>query len=268
VVAIGGGERHMNLRSVAWLMYAELRKNLLMMLRYPLQPLCGIAVLLALFGAVALGVAHAPSLQLFEGGDSRVLVASFVCWVVAVGAIGHVPGELEDDIKAGLLEPVFLGRHPVALVLLVRALAGSTLGVLFCFGMLAGLAAWFGAGVRLGPSAVLGLVLLEVSLGGIGLALAGIVILCKRAAGIAPLVQLGLAVLIARGVTTTASDTLLQFPVASAIELFARALFGSPLSAMAIVAAAAWSLCSLVAGMGVLGLCVRRARHAGSLAHY
>lgn len=258
----------MSLVPVAWLLVAEVRKNLLLAVRYPLQPLCGIVVLLGLFGAVALGVAHTPSLRLFEGGDSRVLVASFVCWVVAVGAIGHVPGELEDDIKAGLLEPVFLSRYPVALVLLTRALAGSTLGVLVCFGLLAGLAAWSGAGVRLGWSAVFALVLLELGLGGIGLAMAGIVVLFKRAAGIAPLVQLGLAVLIARGVSTAASDTMLRFPVASAIETFARALFGTPLPGMAMVAATAWALATLAAGWAALALCIRQARHAGSLAHY
>lgn len=258
----------MSLPLVAALLVAEVRKNLLLAVRYPLQPLCGIVVLLGLFGAVGLGVAHAPSLRLFEGGDSRVLVASFVCWVVAVGAIGHVPGELEDDIKAGLLEPVFLSRHPVPLVLLARALAGSTLGVLFCFGMLAALAAWSGAGVRLGGTAVLALVLLELALGGIGLAMAGIVVLFKRAGGIAPLVQLGLAVLIARGVSTAASDTMLRLPIASAIEVFARALFGTPLSGMAIVVATAWALATLAAGWAALALCIRRARHAGSLAHY
>jgi len=258
----------MSLHPVAWLLVAEVRKNLLLTVRYPLQPLCGIAVLLGIFAAVALGAARMPSLELFEGGDNRVLVASFVCWMVATGAIGHVPGELEDDIKAGLLEPVFLSRHPVAVVLLTRALAGSTLGVLFCFGMLAGLAAWSGAGVRLGCSAVLALVLLELAMGGIGLAMVGIVILCKRASGFAPLVQLGLAVLIARSVSTAASDTMLRFPIASAIEVFARTLFGTPLPAMAIAAATAWALAVLGAGWLALVLCVRQARDTGSLAHY
>ncbi|GGZ00817.1 hypothetical protein ACFFTM_09425 [Pseudoduganella plicata] len=258
----------MSLSSFAWLLAAELRKNLLLTLRYPLQPLCGVLILLGLFGAIGLGLAHAPSVDLFEGGDSRVLVASFVCWVVAVGAIGHVPGELEDDIKAGLLEPVFLSRYPVAVLLLARALSGSAVGVLVCFAMLAGLAAWSGADLRLGGSVVLALVLLELALGGIGLAMAGIVILFKRAAGVAPLVQLGLAVLIARGVSTTASDTMLRYPLVSAIETFARSLFGTPLSGMALTAAAAWSLAILATGMAALALCIRRARAIGSLAHY
>ena len=257
----------MRMPSLAWLLYAELRKHLLMTLRYPLQPLCGIVLLLGLFCAIALGRAHVPSLALFEGGDTRVLVASFVCWVVAVGAIGHVPGELEDDIKAGLLEPVFLSRHAVSVVLLARALAGSALGVLVCFSVLTGLAAWTNALVRVGWSAILAFVLLELALGGIGLAMAGMVILCKRAAGIAPLVQLVLAVLVARGVATAASDAMLHYPIASAIELFARALFGTPLSGGAIVAAMAWSLASLGTGWLVLALCAGHARHTGSLAH-
>lgn len=258
----------MNLPPLAWLLAAELRKNLLLTVRYPLQPLCGVLIVLGLFGGIGLGLAHAPSVNVFEGGDSRVLVASFVCWVVAVGAIGHVPGELEDDIRTGLLEPVFLSRYPVAELLLARALAGSAVGVLVCFAMLAGLAAWSGAGLRLGWSVVPALVLLELALGGIGLAMAGIVILFKRAAGVAPLVQLGLAVLIARGVSTTASDAMLHYPLGSAIEIFARTLFGTPLPTTALMAAAAWAFASLAAGMAALALCIRRARATGSLAHY
>lgn len=258
----------MRARLLAWLLYAEVRRNLLMTLRYPLQPLCGMLLLAVLFGATALGQAQLPGLELFEGGERRVLAASFACWVVAVGAIGHVPGELEDDIKAGLLEPIFLSRHPVSLILLTRGLAGSLLGMLVCLVLLAGLAAWAGAGLRLGTATVLGLVLLELSLGGIGLALSGLVILFKRAAGLAPLLQLGLAVLIARGIATTVSDAMLQYPIASAIEVFARASFGTPLSALAACVATGWAVLSLLAGLLVLTVCIHRARHAGSLAHY
>lgn len=250
------------------LLVAETRKNLLVMLRYPLQPVMGALVLAAMFGAISFGIARYPMLDLFDGGDQRVLVASFFCWAIAMGAVGHIAGELEEDIKTGLLEPLFLSRHPPAAVILVRSLASSCSGLLVSFATLAALVWYTGAPLHLGVSTLLALVLLDLSLSSIGLVVAGIVILFKRAASIAPLFYLGFGVLVARQISLQPDDRLFSYPVSASVELFTRTLFGASIPLSGLLCALAWAALSLACGIALLRLCIGRARRMGTLSHY
>lgn len=250
------------------LLFAETRKNLLVMVRYPLQPIMGLLILAVVFGAISFGIARYPTLGLFEGGDQRVVVASFFCWVIAMGAVGHIAAELEEDVKTGLLEPLFLSRHPATLVILVRSLASSGSGLLLSFATLAILDWQTGAPLHLGFSTLLALVLLDLSLSSIGLIMAGIVILFKRAASIAPLFYLGFGALVAQQISLRPDDELFRYPISSPVELFTRTLFGTdiPLSGWSYVLA--WAVLSLACGIAVLRLCIGRARRMGTLSHY
>lgn len=250
------------------LLLAETRKNLLLMLRYPLQPIMGLLIMVAVFGAISFGIARYPMLDLFDGGDKRVLVASFFCWVIAMGAVGHIAAELEEDIKTGLLEPVFLSRYSPWAVILVRSLASSGSGLLLSFATLALLAWYTAAPLHLGVSTLLALILLDVSLSSIGLVMAGIVILFKRAASIAPLFYLGFGVLIARQISLQPDDALFLYPISSSVELFTRTLFGSGIPLSGLLCALTWAGLSLVCGIAVLRLCIGRARRMGTLSHY
>jgi len=250
------------------LLLAETRKNLLVTLRYPLQPVMGLVILAGVFGAISFGMARYPMLDLFDGGDQRVLVASFFCWVIAIGAVGHIAAELEEDIKTGLLEPIFLSRHPAPAVILVRSLASSGSGLLLSFAILASLVWYTDAPLQLDVSTLLALILLDISLSGIGLLMAGIVILFKRAASIAPLFYLGFGVLIARQVSLQPKDELFFYPISSSVELFTRTLFGSDIPLSALSYALAWAALTLACGIVVLRLCIDRARQTGTLSHY
>lgn len=250
------------------LLFAETRKNLLVMVRYPLQPIMGLLILLIMFGAVSFGMTRYPTLDLFDGGDQRVLVASFFCWVIAMGAVGHIAAELEEDIKTGLLEPVFLSRHPASAVILVRSLASSGSGLLLSFAAL-GILVWYtGAPLHLGISTLLALIVLDVSLSSIGLVMAGIVILFKRAASIAPLFYLGFGVLIAQQISLRPNDKLFLYPVSSSVELFTRTLFGADIPVSGLSCALGWSVLTLAFGVVLLRLCIGRARRMGTLSHY
>jgi hypothetical protein len=258
----------MNTIGLHHLLFAETRKNLLVMLRYPLQPIMGLLILAVVFGAISFGIAKYPALDLFDGGDKRVVVASFFCWVIAMGSVGHIAAELEEDIKTGLLEPIFLSRYPVSAVILVRSLASSGSGLLVSFATL-GILVWYTAApLHLGVSTLLALILLDVSLSSIGLVMAGIVILFKRAASIAPLFYLGFGVLIAKQISLQPNDKLFLYPISSLVELFTRTLFGSDIPLSGLLCALAWAVISLACGIALLGLCIGRARRMGTLSHY
>jgi hypothetical protein len=250
------------------LLVAETRKNLLVLLRYPLQPIIGIGIMLLIFVAISFGIEKYPTLELFNGGDQRVLVASFFCWIVAMGAVGHIAAELEEDIKTGVFEPIFLSRYPASAVILVRSLSSSVSGLLVSFATLSVMVWYTGASLELSASSLLALVLLDLSLSGIGLVMAGIVVLFKRAASIAPLFYLGFGVLIARQISLEPDDRLFLYPVSSAVELFTRTLFGSDIPLQSMLHALAWALVTLACGVVVLGICIDRARRNASLSHY
>jgi hypothetical protein len=250
------------------LLLAETRKNLLLLLRYPLQPLVGILITVLLFVGMSFGIEHYVALALFDGGNQGVLVASFFCWIVAMGAVGHIAAELEEDIKIGVFEPIFLSRYPASAVILVRSLSSSISGLLMSFATLYVMVWYTGASLELSISSLLALVLLDVALSGIGLIMAGIVVLFKRAASIAPLLYLGFGVLIARQISLEPDDNLFLYPVSSALELFPRTLFGSEIPLPSVFHALAWALVTLACGVVVLGMCIDAARRKGSLSYY
>jgi ABC-2 type transport system permease protein len=250
------------------LFVAEIRKNLLIWLRYPLQPIAGLLVLFAMFFGLSFGLSKLPGLGAFSNGDPRVVVASFFCWVCAMGAIGHIASELEEDAKMGVLEALFLSRMRACQVILVRSLASSISGLALSFGVLWLLSWYSGAGLALGLDAVLALVLLDLALSGLGLVMAGLSIVFKRVSTLAPLLYLAGATLLASTISLAPSDERLRYPLVSAVEVFSRTVFGTGVSATAVALAAGWAVVTLFACAGLLELCTGYARRRGSLSHY
>jgi ABC-2 type transport system permease protein len=256
------------LASTSGLFFAEVRKNLLVWLRYPLQPAAGLLALFAMFFAFSFGLSKVPGLEVFSKGDPRVVVATFFCWVCAMGAIGHIASELEEDAKIGVLETLFLSRLRACEVILVRSLASSMSGLALSFAVLWLLSWYSGARLVLGLDAVLALVLLDLALSGLGLVMAGLSILFKRVSALAPLLYLAAGTLLASTISLVPSDERLRYPVISAVEVFSRTVFDTGLSWTAVTIAAGWAVITLFACAGFLQLCTAQARRRGSLAHY
>lgn len=256
------------LASASGLFLAEVRKNFLVWLRYPLQPVSGLLLLFAMFYALSFGVSQLPELRMFSQGDPRVVVASFFCWVCAMGAIGHIANELEEDAKIGVLEPLFLSRLRACEIILVRSLASSSSGLALSFAVLWLLSWYSGAKLALGGEALLALVLLDLSLSGLGLIMAGLSIVFKRISSLSPLVYLGAGTLLASAVSLAPSDQRLHYPVVSAVEVFSRTLFDTGVAWNAVALAAGWAVLTLLACAAFLEWCTGHARRRGSLAHY
>jgi ABC-2 type transport system permease protein len=256
------------LRSTCGLFFAEMRKNLLVWLRYPLQPVSGLLLLFAMFYALSFGLAKLPGLDLFAKGDPRVVVASFFCWVCAMGAIGHIAGELEEDAKIGVLEPLFLSRLRACEIILVRSLASSSSGLALSFAVLWLLSWYSGARLALGADAILALILLDLALSGLGLVMAGLSIVFKRISSLSPLLYLAAGTLLASAVSLVPSDERLRYPVVSAVEVFSRTVFDTGVTWHAVAAAAGWAVLTLLACAAFLEWCTGYARRRGSLSHY
>lgn len=256
------------LAGTSGLFCAEIRKNFLVWLRYPVQPVGGLLMLFALFFGLSFGLGRLPELDLFSNGDPRVVVASFFCWVCALGAIGHIAGELEEDAKIGVLEPLFLSRLRACDIILVRSLASSSAGLALSFAVLWLLSWYSGAGLALGVDALFALILLDLALSGLGLVMAGLCVVFKRISALGPLLYLAAGTLLASTVSLVPSDERLRYPVISAVEVFARTVFDTGVSWSALSVAAGWAVITLVLCAAFLEWCSDYARRRGSLAHY
>jgi ABC-2 type transport system permease protein len=256
------------LATTSGLFFAEVRKNFLVWLRYPLQPAAGLLALFAMFFLLSYGLSKLPGVEVFSNGDPRVVVATFFCWVCAMGAIGHIASELEEDAKIGVLEALFLSRLRSCEVILVRSLASSLSGLALSFAVLWLLSWYSGAGLALGFDAVLALVLLDLALSALGLVMAGLAIVFKRVSSLGPLLYLAAGTLLASMVSLVPADERLRYPVVSAVEVFSRTVFDTGLSWQAVAIAAAWAVATLFACAVFLEWCTGYARRRGSLAHY
>jgi ABC-2 type transport system permease protein len=256
------------LASTSGLFFAEVRKNLLVWLRYPLQPAAGLLALFAMFFALSFGLRKLPGLEVFSHGDPRVIVASFFCWVCAMGSIGHIASELEEDAKIGVLETLFLSRLRSCEIILVRSLASSVSGLALSFAVLWLLSWYSGAGLALGLDAILALVLLDLALSGLGLVMAGLSIVFKRVSSLAPLLYLAAGTLLASTISLVPSDQRLRYPVVSAVEVFSRTVFDTGLPWPLVAVAAGWAVVTLLACAVFLECCTGYARRRGSLSHY
>jgi ABC-type polysaccharide/polyol phosphate export permease len=174
---------------------------------------------------------------------------------------------LEEDIKANMLEPLFLARWPVHLLLLARSLAHSISSLCLSFLLLALLAWIAGAELHVGLRALAALLLLNLTLSGLGLFMAGLVIVYKRVSLLTSISYLACGTAVAAAIAPRPDDTRVPYPVLSAVELFSRSVFGGDIPAALWLSAVAWSVLLLAAGTYALHRYAQCARHDGSLAH-
>jgi ABC-2 type transport system permease protein len=256
------------LATTSGLFVAEVRKNFLVWMRYPLQPAAGLLALFAMFFLLSFGLGKLPGVEVFANADPRVIVATFFCWVCAMGAIGHIASELEEDAKIGVLEALFLSRLRSCEIILVRSLASSLSGLALSFAVLWLLSWYSDAGLALGFDAVLALVLLDLALSGLGLVMAGLFIVFKRVSALGPLLYLAAGTWLASTISLVPSDERLRYPVVSAVEVFSRTVFDTGLAWPALALAVAWAIATLLACAVFLEWCTGYARRRGSLSHY
>lgn len=252
--------------AVLRLLMAEWKKGFLTWVRYPIQPIIGLAFVFGLFAALSYGVKAMPALGLFEGGTNEMVV-SFFCWVVAMGAIGHVADEIEEDAKRGLLENIFTSRLKASTIVAVRSLSSSIGGLVLSMISLQIFAWYSGASLNIGPAAIAALVVLDIALSGVGMVMAGLGVVTKRVSSVAPMVYLSFGLLIATTISPEPKDERMYYPVLSAVELFSRVLFGHDVELPQVMIAVAWAVVVLVLGLRTFDAMANIARDKGTLAH-
>lgn len=267
--------------NVATLFWAELKREFILLFRYPFELVSRLVwnlgfALMIYFGFGAIGGAGASSLPGFQEGQMGRLIGLLITYI-AINGLGNAVELLSAEVQTGTLEQAALSPPPLVLIVLLRDLA-SYVEMLARFSLVL-LIATLITGVRFtidAPSLALLLTLMYLGTEGLGLILGGAALLYKRVATLAQLAVMmvfGLAILPLESLPRWMSVFVENFPFTKALVLIqAHAVHGVPLSKLA----ADGSLLSLAINtavflsLGIVGFAIaeRKARDWGTLNQY
>jgi ABC-2 type transport system permease protein len=159
---------------------AELRRYLIVMLRYPIESLAGIVLSTLIFVGLFLGGKYVSGPAGSFGQSAPALMIGYFAWLVLVSGLGYLAGEIESDAKTGVLEAVFAATHSPVTLFLARGLAASALSVATSAIVCVLVALLLGQRFRVPASILLPMFTLLVTAVGLGMAAGGIALLVKR----------------------------------------------------------------------------------------
>lgn len=247
----------------------EMVKALRLYMRYPLETLIGLAFLVAIFVAIAAGANLASGTgPAGFGTTSDGVVVGYLCWAIAVGATSSMGSELEEEARAGVLEPIFLSGYSMVKVLVARSVGSSIAGLPAVIVLVLLLGIVSGKHQVLDPAIVPPLLLLELCATGVGLMLASGALVFKRIRLLLVAMQVAVIFLIMLPASAD-GEWLRVLPISTQVQALRVTVHdGAPigLGAMAIVVANA--AVYFLAGAALLHAASRRVRRRGQLAHH
>lgn len=248
---------------------AVFRKQLLLLIRYPvntLSQLFGLYVFFVLlfYGGQAVGgAAFSESL----GG----LVVGFFLFTMSVVAYGGLSWDVTREAQWGTLEQLFMSPHGFGRVFAVKVLVNVLFSLLWGGTMLALMLATTGRSLSVDLPTVVPLAVLTLaSAVGVGFAFGGLALVYKRIENVFNLVQFAFIGLIAaplgqypwlRWLPLAQGSGMLHRSMTEGVRLWE--FDPGPLAVLALTATA-----YLLVGFALFALASRRARRLGVLGHY
>jgi len=246
-----------------------LRKQLTLLIRYPVNTATRFLTLLVLFGLILFGgeaVVGAAITDSIEG-----IIVGFFIWTLAIVAFSGLAWNVTREAQWGTLERLFLSPNGFGTVMVVKMVVNVLLSFLWSFSVLLVMMLISGQWLTVDPLTVVPLMVLTLgSISGVGLLCAGLALLYKRIENMFQLVQFGFIGLIAAPVGSYGELGLL--PVSQGSYLLRRAMedgvhlweFAPGELAVLVATSAGY----FVAGYYCLYWSHRRARQKGLMGQY
>jgi ABC-type polysaccharide/polyol phosphate export permease len=263
--------------NLAGLFWAELRREFILLTRYPFELISRLMwnlgfALMIFFGFQSVG-ANLPGFE--EGQNGRLL--GLLITYIAINGISNGVELLGRETQTGTLEQAALSPPPLVTILLMRDLA-SYVEMLARFALVFSIAIWVtGAKFYLDvPTLALLLTLMYFGMEGIGLILAGAALIYKRIgtlAQFAVMLVFGLAILPLNDLPPWMSFFVAHFPFTEALLLLREsAVRGTPLAEMLaggqVLSLGLDASLFLLFGIAAFAMAERKARDWGSLNQY
>lgn len=252
---------------------AELRRELLQMLRYPTELLSQALVSGVIFYALFLGAGYMAGGSIL-GTHLGEMIVGYVLWSLMLGAIGNMGYGISNEAQNGTLEQVCVGPLPVRTIFALRAVTNLVYDLLETAIALGIIILLTGHHITFATSELVPFVLAVAVSVGVGYIVAGVTILVKRSNQFLQLLQFGLLFLLVMPFTDLPGNLrylAVIVPAGPQMGILRHLAIGQvhvpdatlwlPLS---VLNAALW----VFAGWAVYGRAHEAARARGILGHY
>ncbi|HEX8274254.1 MAG TPA: ABC transporter permease [Longimicrobiaceae bacterium] len=176
--------------------FAELRRNWIMLRRYPLQALSSTVLMLILFMTLLGGIRYVAGPAQQFGDRLDTLIVGYVLWNTLIFAMGEISGGLQGEAKIGTLEQLFLSPLSGTRVFLLRALAAQTVTIAFNVVTLGFLLLITRTTLHFPPGLFIPLASALAACYGLGLVLGSLALVFKRVEAVIQISQFGLITLV------------------------------------------------------------------------
>jgi ABC-2 type transport system permease protein len=157
------------------LLLAELRRSWIQFIRYPLEALTGIFVIVVLF----YGLVQAGSFAGEEGQLERIMVG-YVLWTLVIFMVNDIALNLQVEAQTGTLEQIFLSPFGGVQIFLARALASLSLRLCLILAILIMILGLTGTRLHFTPPLIFPLVSVVLGAYGLALIMGSLALLFKR----------------------------------------------------------------------------------------
>jgi ABC-2 type transport system permease protein len=162
------------------LFFAELRRNWIMFIRYPIESMGGIFIFTSIFYGLFLSSRFiaGDAFQLGDRLDS--IIIGYVLWTLMSFTLANLAGDLQFEAQTGTLEQLFLSRYGATQVFLMRILADLTLQILQILSILLIIMILTGSRLNFPPTLLLPFVTVILGANGFAFILGSLSLLFKR----------------------------------------------------------------------------------------
>lgn len=251
------------------LAYVIAHKQVILLLRYPVNTATRFVSLVIFFGLILFG-GRAVAGPAFSDSLGGIIVGFFI-WTLAIVAYSGLAWNVTREAQWGTLERLFMSPHGFGTVMVTKTLVNVCLSFVWAGSLLVVMMAMSGRWLTIDPLTVLPLGLLTLgSIVGIGFLFAGLALLYKRIENIFQLVQFGFIGLIAAPVGSYEWLRLLPVSHGSYLLRLAMddgvAIWAIPVTELALLVATSTGY--LLAGYYCFHRAQLRARKQGLMGQY
>ncbi len=162
------------------LFWAELKRNWIQFVRYPVEAISGVVITTLIFYGLFLSARYiaGPNLQFGNRLDS--IVVGYVLWTLVIFIVNDIAIGLQIEAQTGTLEQVFLSPFGGLQVFIARALASLTLRLVLMGVVLLLILLLTGSRLSFPPSLLLPLATVCLGAYGLAFAMGALALLFKR----------------------------------------------------------------------------------------
>lgn len=194
---IRSGDRTTTADPPLWaLVYVIVYKQVMLMLRYPLNAAAMFVVLVGFFAGIFYGgsAVAGPALTDSLGG----IIVGFFLWTLATGAYSGISRGITKEAQWGTLEQLFMSPHGFKRVIVVMVFSNMLVGFFWSGLVLLAMMLISGRWLHVDPFTVVPILVLTLcTVIGLGLVFGGLALVYKRIENIFTIVKFGLVALIA-----------------------------------------------------------------------